>query len=203
MRKDPAQPDKEPPGQRSSHQHVQTASNWCPDLLKGVCPFGWTGSGCSYYHPKRCIKYCKSGSIRHNPIGCPYGGRCRFFHPELCENSLKLGKCLVLDCRKVHLVGTARPTKKGEKVHHEHADQDRLSLFHPEKPYLTSLQPASTKNRNSKDQSLDHLGRSHIKPDFCDPASFLVLRLEGLKASLTMLQGEIAALQDCLSQQRS
>ena len=202
-RKDSVQPDNESPGQRSSqesHQHVQTASTWCPDLLKGVCPYGWTGSGCSYYHPKRCIKFCKSGSIRHNAIGCPYGGRCRFFHPELCENSLKLGKCLVLDCRRVHLVGTARPTKKGERAHHEHTEHDR-SIFHPEKPHLKRQQAINTDIRNSNQQPFDYLGRSHVKPDFSDPASFLVLRLEGLKASLTTLQREIAALQDCLNQQ--
>jgi len=169
----------------------EKSGEWCPKLLKGICPFGWTGNGCSYDHPRRCIKYCRFGSVRRNQNGCPYGERCRFFHPELCENAQNLRKCLILDCRKVHLVGTARPKKDGEKPVYSEAP-----FHHLEDKHLNRSCP------KEKKQIPGHSDKLYTKPAFSDTISFLEMRLEGLKAYLMTIQGEVATLQDCLTTER-
>ena len=82
----------------------------CPSYRRGTCPFGSSGKTavhgevCQYYHPRKCITYCRYGSDRFR--GCD--GSCGLFHPNLCYSSVRLGTCNKFRCKYQHLLGTAR-----------------------------------------------------------------------------------------------
>ena len=78
----------------------------CPLLAVGECPHGISGKGCSFKHPKWCWKYQKHGD--REPDGCRRRDKCWYYHPKLCENSLKLNVCLNSKCKEHHLEGTRR-----------------------------------------------------------------------------------------------
>jgi len=82
----------------------------CPLLLKGICPHGISGAGCNAFHPKRCNYFVAAGNDRRH--GCTMKGRCKFYHPKLCENAVKLRTCLNQDCKEVHFRGTRRSMRE-------------------------------------------------------------------------------------------
>ena len=82
----------------------------CPRLVVGECPHGITGKDCDYKHPKWCFKFTRYGDKA--PEGCRRGNRCWYYHPKLCENSLKLKICLNKKCKEVHILGTRRQPPK-------------------------------------------------------------------------------------------
>ena len=77
----------------------------CPLYKQGICPFGRSGRECSKQHPPHCRRWTSNGN---GEWGCRWGDECWFFHPDICEHSEKLKKCLDLDCPKIHLKGTQR-----------------------------------------------------------------------------------------------
>ena len=77
----------------------------CKLYKAGVCPFGRSGRECSKQHPPHCRRWCGYGQSK---MGCKWGDECWFFHPDICEHSEKLKKCLNLECPKIHLKGTQR-----------------------------------------------------------------------------------------------
>lgn len=79
--------------------------NRCPHGINGNKLIG--GARCSDSHPRRCYYFSKFG-----PSACKYKDRCRFFHPHLCENSVKLKMCLNKDCRDIHLRHTKRQLRE-------------------------------------------------------------------------------------------
>ena len=86
----------------------------CPLLAVGECPHGISGKGCSYKHPKWCWKYQRHGD--RQPDGCRRGAKCWYYHPKICENSLKLNVCLNSKCKEHHLEGTRRHQPKNQAI---------------------------------------------------------------------------------------
>ena len=63
-------------------------TNTCHIFTKlNNCPFGISGKGCKFHHPKICTKFLKAGNGR---FGCRRGTDCKFFHQRLCR-SFELG----------------------------------------------------------------------------------------------------------------
>ena len=81
----------------------------CPLYMKRVCPHGLTGKReingkpCPYKHRKLCRYFSQYGST-----GCHFSKKCRYFHPQICENSEKLKICLNKTCQEFHIKGTRR-----------------------------------------------------------------------------------------------
>ena len=98
----------------------------CPLLAVGECPHGISGKGCSYKHPKWCWKYQRHGD---RPEGCRRRDKCWYYHPKLCENSLKLNACLNSKCKEHHLEGTRRHQPRNQ--HPNAFNQPGNSFNHP------------------------------------------------------------------------
>ena len=77
----------------------------CPLLLEGNCSHGISGKNCTDYHPPWCHKFQYNG--KGGKRGCHNADdKCRFFHPQLCQNAVSTGVCLNKPCKKVHIRGT-------------------------------------------------------------------------------------------------
>ena len=116
----------------------------CPMYLKRLCPHGLTGKRhvngkpCPYKHRILCRYFMEYG-----PTGCRYKRQCRFLHPRVCENSLKLKTCLNRSCTEFHLKGTQR------KSHSQNDHGNNMHQFRqndPVKPWMQN----TTLNTNSK-----------------------------------------------------
>ena len=124
----------------------------CDKYRNGVCPYGISGKGCAFYHPKRCHKFCRNGP---NPRlnGCNKGSKCDWYHPKLCRYSLRDGICLnVEECNFTHLKGTRRfVTTSTEQEHTSRETQ-----------HYGSLGPSQRQsyNHNRYDQIQNH---SHVE----------------------------------------
>ena len=122
----------------------KTKSSICKGYLKGVCPHRVTGKRkiegqrCRYSHPQRCTKYCKYGDS--SCYGCKRGINCKFLHPILCKNSVKLKTCLKHDCKFTHLKGTKRKTEetktndpyRSTEINHRLPTQEKEKVKHCE-----------------------------------------------------------------------
>ena len=112
--------------------------------LKRLCPHGLTGKRhvngkpCPYKHRILCRYFMEYG-----PTGCRYKRQCRFLHPRVCENSLKLKTCLNRSCTEFHLKGTQRKSHS-QNEHTNNMNQSRQN--DPVKPWMQSTTP----NTNSK-----------------------------------------------------
>ena len=95
----------------------------CPLLLKGICPHGISGHGCNAFHPKRCSYFVSAGNDKR--YGCTKKGKCKFYHPKLCENAAKLRTCLNRDCKEVHFRGTRRSMRGSQWKKRESTFQPR------------------------------------------------------------------------------
>ena len=71
--------------------------NICRFYKNGKCKFN---KDCRYAHPPICKTFRKFGLIRFNEKGC--SGKCEFFHPNGCRDSLRTKKCERSDCRFFH-----------------------------------------------------------------------------------------------------
>ena len=109
---DKAAPVSQPAGaggatnQPSSDSKV--TKSLCIHYKRGKCRHGtsgkriFNGRECMYLHPKKCAKFGKYGYDEYN--GCD--GSCGLFHPTLCRNAVRFGKCFYGNCTFVHPVGT-------------------------------------------------------------------------------------------------
>ena len=88
----------------------------CHKLKHGKCAHGITGKTvvqgkvCEFSHPKVCKKFAKYGN--RGRFGCKKERNCEFLHPILCQNSVRLKKCLNRKCTYQHLKGTIRKEPK-------------------------------------------------------------------------------------------
>ena len=102
----------------------------CKEYTENRCPFGISGKGCDFYHPKLCRPYVKFGS--YGKRGCKKGSSCSFFHPKLCNKSLKPVSqriCTNQSCMFFHLPRTKRhnvnkPTLEKPSKRHSDAHQN-------------------------------------------------------------------------------
>ena len=82
----------------------------CPHFIKGTCRHGPAGTDCPKTHPRICWKFLSHGERPGR--GCSYGTKCKFYHPPICQASLKKSECLDDTCRKRHLGGTRRTNSR-------------------------------------------------------------------------------------------
>jgi len=172
----------------------------CPRLIEGICEYGWSGKGCPYDHPKKCQRYSKFGEDEMR--GCRDGDNCLNYHPRICENSIYQKKCFNLSCKQTHLQGTARHCRKREGTSAKVLDSDevRNSVRANDVQANTGRPTAGSPNGpNDKTNTPPLIG--NIQPPFLDPITFLVRRLEGLKANLSLITMEMGLIQCCLEKE--
>ena len=84
-------------------------SEVCKFYKQGRCRHGISGKkdgACEFSHPKPCQKFLTNGNRRQR--GCTLGAQCRFFHPRVCNSSLRERICTKHDCKYLHIRGTKR-----------------------------------------------------------------------------------------------
>lgn len=110
----------------------------CPLYKENSCPHGLTGKRhidgqpCPYSHPRKCFYHIG----KYGESGCRYSAkRCPFYHPVLCENSLKLQMCLNKQCKHYHKPGTKRsyrePRPQPDTEHQSGAGRHSRGDFTP------------------------------------------------------------------------
>lgn len=103
----------------------------CPHYKQSKCRHGPSGKylvdgrTCSYSHPRKCLRYCRYG--QDSVDGCV--GPCNYYHPDLCNNSVRYRECLLLNCTQTHLVGTRRHNSSFRDNHADipHRDQPKFN----------------------------------------------------------------------------
>ena len=120
----------------------------CPLYKENSCPHGLTGkreingSPCPGKHPRKCHYHTR----KYGSSGCRYSAkRCPYFHPALCENSLKLQICLIDECKKYHIIGTDRVIRNSKK------QQGRNQQRHSNQPKSTNQTEAQPQMWNSQE----------------------------------------------------
>ena len=81
----------------------------CRFYKQGRCKHGISGKkdgACNLRHPKPCRKFLTNGNRRQR--GCTLGSQCQFFHPQMCNSSLRERICYREDCKFMHVKGTKR-----------------------------------------------------------------------------------------------
>ena len=76
----------------------------CKFFKTKACKYGAKGTGCSYSHPPKCMKFLKHGNKKNG--GCKKGNKCERYHPKLCFSSLNPNWCDKKKCSFHHLPGT-------------------------------------------------------------------------------------------------
>ena len=187
--------------ENKSRSNQKSEKKICPLYCDNICPHGISGRGCSFRHPPRCYKYSKFGEDPWK--GCTRGSRCWFFHPRLCENSVKLKMCLTKTCKEIHLIGTRR--FKPRENSSQHQDDERYSQreqnFKPPMnsnegryvniPYGNGRPPpwnnSVVQPQNPTEQRNESV-RSNNQNATEDESTFLRKFLESMKADLASLK---------------
>jgi len=172
---------------RVPHPKPSPQKDICPLLLKGVCPFGLTGSGCKGYHPIRCRDYAAFGT--HRKYGCNRKHKCKYFHPKLCITALRTKKCDDTECRDVHIRGTQR-----WKVWQPNQAEDKSGHRAKKPPAQKKPPPTPPVEERKKPKTDDQPAAS---PG--DQNHFLLI-LEQMRADLAVQKAQQAQQQANLSQ---
>ena len=99
-------------GRESTSSERTAPSEICEQYKRRNCPHGRLGKTlvdgrqCEKAHPPRCFKYTRYG--QRNPRGCNKGTNCQYWHPRLCNESVRTKKCSRENCSFFHLKGTVR-----------------------------------------------------------------------------------------------
>ncbi len=73
----------------------------CKFYAKGICKYGKLGAKCNFLHPRKCRNMLARDT-------CRFRTGCRYFHPKLCQFSIRDKKCYNLRCPEFHVRGTQR-----------------------------------------------------------------------------------------------
>ncbi len=211
-------PNDTPP--RVQNPQYDTSKPVCPLLLKGECPHGITGrsSGlCEHYHPPWCHKFTKNGP--GGKRGCKNKDKCKYFHPTLCQNGLKMGCCLNDKCTFVHIKGCKRtksskpiPVKQSKEVEAKKT-LGKNTTFAADKRlnHLTSYSDIVSGKRSRYDSTSSQLStssRSQSKrPNSKDNNEDFLKHLAQLKAEMKemmqeMIQSSLSSLQNLMGYQQ-
>ena len=150
----------------------------CPLYLKRICPHGLTGKRLVNGKPcpQKHRKYCRY-FMEYGPSGCRFKSQCRYLHPRLCENSLKLKTCLNKSCTEFHLKGTQRkPTNNTQETHQQAKGKNIQPWVHREES------PTSETNRPNSNVELY---QQHPSNNDSATKDFLERYLQQIKADLT------------------
>ena len=117
--------------------HPDENDDICPLYRINSCPHGLTGKRtidgvpCLKRHPPKCFYH----TGKYGSSGCRYSDkRCRYFHPTLCENSIKLKMCLNKDCTNYHMSGTSRSYRDDKKPVEPPSRQRKQENIPPQSP---------------------------------------------------------------------
>ena len=148
-RKKPEHPEQEDSKEPTPNQNEED----CPLYLKRQCPYGQTGrkeidgNFCPYKHRKRCKYY-----MAHGPTGCRFGSRCRFLHPPLCQNSLRLKTCLNnSNCQQWHIEGTKREVTQQKNQTQHAAAQAAITTSNRFSPFMGDSSPQESPSNNERE----------------------------------------------------
>ena len=83
---------------------IQISKKLCKFYASKMCKYGLKGVGCSFDHPKKCIKFVNHGDRSNR--GCKRGKDCSLFHPRLCWTAVNKGVCTKEGCKFHHIKGT-------------------------------------------------------------------------------------------------
>ena len=191
----PAEKKPEEKGEEEVEQN-ENASD-CPLYLKRICPHGLTGrrevngKSCPLKHRKLCFYFARNG-----PSGCHFKKRCKYLHPTVCQNSLKIKVCLNDACQEFHFKGTQRIARDNTILNKpatnpsQIRDQPRMSPWSEDT--VNSQQVPSNYNPWSQNTSTSHKQPLNTNPT----KNFLEEFLQEMKADLksfttTMIQQTI------------
>ena len=98
-----------PPKVERRHNHVQQSQTKpiCPKYKFGRCNDYDTCKEI-YHHPRRCRDLSTFGE-------CPYGNRCQFFHPKICQQSVENRECSNPKCSYYHLRLIEKPSAESSR----------------------------------------------------------------------------------------
>ena len=200
--KDPPQKSK-PSGDKKTDSDDKD----CPLYLKRICPHGLTGKRlidgkpCPHKHRKHCRYF-----LEYGPSGCRFKSQCRFLHPRVCENSLKLKTCLNKSCSEFHLKGTQRkppppedysnPPQQPKERNVQPWNFGERKLATEDKPANNIHQQSQSTNSHSKDFLDQYLHQ--IKADLRSFTQTIIT--ESLAASLPHLINQQNLLSKEISQ---
>lgn len=177
----------------------------CPQYLKRICPHGLTGrrlingKPCPFKHRKLCTFYTQYG-----PSGCRYKNNCRYLHPDICQNSLKLKMCLNRSCQELHIRGTqrhARPSQdEDNNAPPQRADTRGSNKRNQISPWTNPRQQAETRSENqqTRQDSTEKETTSFLDKYFSEMKESLEKRiLESIQSNrpqLVMMQPQTQSL---------
>jgi hypothetical protein len=183
------------PTRASKDRSQISKDNICQAYKRRQCPHGRKGDllidgkKCQGDHPPRCRRFGNFGPNEKG--GCNKGQRCRFWHPRICNDSMKNRRCINEECTFFHLKGTARGVNK-EK--HPRAQEAAYKL--PELPKLLLKRAADEPQQRLRFSSITS-NYTPYPPTISskrataengnmdtDPSSFLLQKLEEMKDSI-------------------
>lgn len=136
--------------------HPATNDEICPLYKENSCPHGLTGKRhidgmpCPYKHPPKCFYHIG----KYGSDGCRYSARrCPYYHPILCENSLKLKTCLNKECKKYHLTGTRRSFREPQQqlIHEDTRRQTTTPMWESSHNHEDNRHRSETNRRAHED----------------------------------------------------
>ena len=119
----------------------------CKFFKQGRCKHGISGKAegtCNYAHPKPCKKFMTNGNRRQR--GCTKGNGCEFFHPKICNGSLRERLCTNENCKYLHIKGTKRETPTLSTPNEDNSTQSASRTQHrrANTPQVRQGPPATT-----------------------------------------------------------
>ncbi len=163
----------------------------CPKYKKGECGFGARGVGCKFQHPKKCKHFAKYGSAKFHPRGCKFDNKCKYLHPQLCQNALGAQMCLNKNCKLSHIVGTQRTKKQQNNINNNVVYQGSLSpgplshIVHPQAPTQSATQ-------NTSQSAVHH----HPGQPFLDNRGLMEQIAKLIDSKLVPIMGKMEALRE-------
>ena len=179
----------------NSNSNIQSKKEIaCKFFAKGSCKHAHKGESCQYKHPDICQKFSQHGT--RQPRGCNLGKSCSKFHPRMCLNSLRAGKCLEQQCRFRHIKGTVRQENRYQssqaqaKPNQSVRNQPRQAQANANQPVINKSSQAQAKpnqpDRNQPSQAQTNANEPNTG-NFLD--AFRIMKAEliqGMKDELMM-----------------
>ena len=130
---------------RTTPENIVSKKKLCKYYVYRTCKHGQKGEGCSYNHPKKCLKFVNYGNKSNR--GCKKGDKCAFFHPPLCWSSVDRGVCSRENCKFTHIIGTKfSQTMPIRNDHDRHIDTPARNERRIETPYASAVRSSLSRD---------------------------------------------------------
>ena len=183
----------------------------CVPYLKGECPHGRRGLDevegeiCSNLHPKKCFPWVRAGNNEQH--GCTKGRDCEFYHPRLCNNSVRYRRCTNPHCTFVHLRFTKRYNNRRQEENYQHrqphmsnpssAPNQNQHTPQPREyippPWINRMSSPAV-NNSETENSTNQTNQPHNM-------SFLVSLIESMKEDMRNANAEMLAIKKTMHEQ--